>query len=223
MPCSKNEHVQSNECVSCDGNSFRAAGDFLKGGDTSCTTCSDFEARGAVTWLTLSQGSCPGASYKVPTSAHLNGDLNQGAGGKTIHLCEERSSSGRPIAEAKVVQYWQDCGSGWDYVSGDGIGDLNGGAGGDYVYLCIKYADQNEDYSRGWSFLPPPAFAGFSLVGGTTSQGGKNMDCGDGPKIQGISPSRVDVTTAKTGGDLNSGAGGAWIYLCAARLPSCGA
>ena len=49
------------------------------------------------------------------------------------------------------------------------------------------------------------------------------MDCGDGPKIQGISPPRVDVTTAKTGGDLNSGAGGAWIYLCAARLPSCGA
>jgi hypothetical protein len=38
---------------------------FEKLADTSCTACNNFEARGAVTWLTLSQGSCPGNSYRV--------------------------------------------------------------------------------------------------------------------------------------------------------------
>merc|ERR1712091_665672 len=62
----------------------------------------------------------------------LNGDLNQGSGGKYIYLCQQTGGStaisGLLLSESGS--------SGWSKVQGDPLnGDLNQGAGGKYIYL----------------------------------------------------------------------------------------
>ena len=61
-----------------------------------------------ITDLALTIGSCPDGYQKVDTGptgspTNLNGDLNQGAGGEFIYLCETRDpAKGSPVTEIAV-------------------------------------------------------------------------------------------------------------------------
>ena len=88
--------------------------------------------------------SCP-AGWKSPEKFDgLNGDLNQGAGGKDIFMCYKtgNSNSGWEAGDLYSVQVVTGkdaaCPSGSSRVTAlDGLdGDLNQKAGGDFIYLC---------------------------------------------------------------------------------------
>ena len=88
--------------------------------------------------------SCP-AGWKSPEKFDgLNGDLNQGAGGKDIFMCYKtgNSNSGWEAGDLYSVRVvtgkYAGCPSGSSRVTAlDGLdGDLNQKAGGDFIYLC---------------------------------------------------------------------------------------
>ena len=88
--------------------------------------------------------SCP-AGWKSPEKFDgLNGDLNQGAGGKDIFMCYKTgdSHSGWEAGDLYSVRVVTGkdaaCPSGSTRVTAlDGLdGDLNQWAGGDFIYLC---------------------------------------------------------------------------------------
>ena len=88
--------------------------------------------------------SCP-AGWKSPEKFDgLNGDLNQGAGGKDIFMCYKtgNSNSGWEAGDLYSVRVVTGkdagCPSGSSRVTAlDGLdGDLNQNAGGSFIYLC---------------------------------------------------------------------------------------
>ena len=89
--------------------------------------------------------SCPTGWKSPATYDGLNGDLNQGAGGKDIFICYKTdSASNRGFSPGDLKALYnvygknEPCPSGTSRVTAlNGLdGDLNQKAGGDYIYLC---------------------------------------------------------------------------------------
>merc|ERR1712072_1006849 len=81
----------------------------------------------------LVESSCPYGYSKVPTYNSLNGDINQGSGGKYIYLCQENGANAVTLVEGG-------CNYGYSKapVYNSLNGDLNQGAGGKYIYACQR-------------------------------------------------------------------------------------
>jgi len=86
----------------------------------------------------LTQNSCLSGYTKAPAHDGLNGDLNQGAGGKDIFLCLQYGFY-NPIGNLKLDTD-RNCASGGSLAPRQSgmTGDLNQGAGGSYIYLCVE-------------------------------------------------------------------------------------
>lgn len=140
--------------------------------------------------------ACPENFNKVQHNGNLNGDLNQGAGGKYIWFCVRESATDKPITDLTVVAEGGseggcgDLGKYWHRVGQQqgSNGDLNHGSGGKYIYLCYK-----KDPLRG-------PISALKLNDG---------DCDSGYYRAG--------TDKDSNGDLNQGAGGKYIYMCFKR------
>lgn len=115
-------------------------------------------------------------------------NLNSGVGGRFIYLCEERKNQRFMLVDLKVTISDKDdknyCPS--DYKR-DSI-DLNKRAGGNYIYFCRKYSSSSSPIKK-IKFVSHPSDA----------MKAKNK-CGPSWTLR---PQ-----------DLNSGAGGEFIYLC---------
>lgn len=87
--------------------------------------------------------NCPSGYHKPWHVGSSNGELNQGAGGPDLWLCQSRhrSIAGvdlKPIAEVKVVKK-NSCDSGLNHIktNNGANGDFNQGAGGAGISLCF--------------------------------------------------------------------------------------
>ena len=80
--------------------------------------------------------SCPSGYSRVYQHSSLNGDLNQGAGGKDIFLCTL-------YTDIAYLSHVRACPSGYSrvYQHSSLNGDLNQGAGGKDIFLCTLYTD----------------------------------------------------------------------------------
>jgi len=155
-------------------------------------------------------------SISCPSGYIKNGqDLNQGAGGDYIYSCGKYStdrSTGYTDMKIMMVSYFlntfdksttaQSCTR--DGYSQDNT-DLNAGAGGAYIYFCYKRAYYNQpatikgiDYSN-WSYVP------------------SRKPCSDWPSgwniVEAYSGSNWPGSVVYA--DLNAGAGGRYLYMCA--------
>ena len=105
---------------------------------------------------------CP--SDYIPASGCVdNCDLNYGAGGDYIYLCQKKkkfkelSLKDKPISKIKTIYNSKTCGNNLNLI----LSDLNAGAGGDDIYLC--YGTNEEDpspitdifiYIKGYNNVP---------------------------------------------------------------------
>ena len=126
--------------------------------------------------------SCP-AGWKSPEKFDgLNGDLNQGAGGKDIFMCYKtgNSNSGWEAGDLYSVRVVTGkdagCPSGSTRVTAlDGLdGDLNQWAGGDFIYLCQApwYPPDDHDDSYSYYYYEP-----YSIGQGLARAYGDSKDC----------------------------------------------
>lgn len=193
----------------------------------------------------LAEEACGSGYFKVTDpDGNLNGDINQGAGGKDIFLCYTSKALGETEdPSGLLVSPSRDCGTGSKMVpAGEGEdlnGDINQEAGGKDIFLCmsdkkenlkftdIKLVDNNKKCPDRYTLVPH----GHGLNGDLNQEaGGKDIwacyiNEKDKPKITDLSlhekedcgPSASAVMPAKDfdlNGDLNQGAGGKDIYLC---------
>lgn len=93
------------------------------------------------------QGARDGKWTLVPNMAALNGDLNQGAGGKDIFLCYQMDQADSPkITKLALTKGY--CTTGSSRVTdpdGNLNGDLNQGAGGKDIFLCYFGGTQTDE------------------------------------------------------------------------------
>lgn len=140
--------------------------------------------------------NCPAGFIPVPGTDGFNGDLNQGAGGNYIRLCQKPATSGgltevTILANARPIQ--GACNGASKWVSATGCnGDLNAGVNKPYaleIFLCEQSVP---------SVGPPIEL---------------QIIAGDDPNIQ--CPEWYQKVGVLSGnGDANQGAGGKFIYLC---------
>ena len=181
---------------------------------------------------------CPKGFILADThhSFELNGDLNQGAGGKDIYLCTNLAGVGVASLHGVKLQPSSDCGSDWERTpTVDLNGDLNESAGGQDIFLCYstnpslgRRISIIEMEQRNWYPTSGPEL--IAPLNGNLNQdaGGKNIYLGLKRDYEGSIPALVFNTSpicpsgyilADTpdglNGDLNQEAGGRDIYLCA--------
>lgn len=173
--------------------------------------------------------SAPAGFQKLPE------DLNKGAGGKYIYLCYKKGG-GAPIANIDFVT-----GSSESAIADASCGfytimqDLNEGAGGKYIYLCYQRNTPISDLtfvSGGSAKLQPPS--GYDCVYADLNKGAggkyiylcaKHSESASAAQgiesLQAIAGSSGDIQPPagyeKIPLDLNTGAGGKYIYLCVKR------
>ena len=136
---------------------------------------------------------CPDDYFRVNSGDQwdLNGDLNEGAGGKDIFLCYSKAPKrGRPITEIAVTD--GGCPGGFSRVRqvNGSNGDLNQSAGGKDIFVCISRQHKSKPVAN--LFLAESPECGSSMVDTSRTHGGLN-------------------------GDLNQGSGGEDIFLCLDR------
>lgn len=155
-----------------------------------------------VTDLVLVDGEdrpCPSGYNRVKHSG-LNGDLNQGAEGEYIYLCEKNAEwrwRGQGITKVAVSSSndgQHDCPFGWEMVHHGNKNDLdrndlNNDAGGHWVYLC---------YKRSFEGNPLNDIKLVDSKGKCTSD--RSWELAD--------------TKRESDGDLNQKAGGKDIFVC---------
>ena len=106
--------------------------------------------------------NCP-SDYIPASGCDDNCDLNYGAGGNYIYLCQKKkkfkelSLEDKPISKIKTIYNSKTCGNNLNLI----LSDLNAGAGGDDIYLC--YGTNEEDpspitdifiYIKGYNNVP---------------------------------------------------------------------
>ncbi|QPB82395.1 hypothetical protein CWC22_005095 [Pseudoalteromonas rubra] len=128
-------------------------------------------------------------------------DLNSGAGGDYIYLCADGNNnpSSPKVTQLKIFQSDSSAedtdivtacgGTGWIAL----VEDLNQGSGGDWIYLCYKTGSSNKITSIR-----------------TSNHSGKNTAMNH-CKLNGH---KVVKNTSSEAADLNSGAGGDYIFVC---------
>jgi len=142
--------------------------------------------------LAQRRSSCP-AGYVIADGCCDNGDVNDGAGGKFIYICMKKGFDlSEPVVTELAIRQnrgW----SGYSYIGGrDGLnGDLNEGAGGKYIYLFQRKA------------MPSPS--GWTAIENIVLSDNRSR-CPSGYRRIRNGPG--------LNGDLNQGAGGAYIYMC---------
>ena len=88
--------------------------------------------------------NCP-SDYIPASGCDDNCDLNYGAGGNYIYLCQKKkkfkelSLEDKPISKIKTIYNSKTCGNNLNLI----LSDLNAGAGGDYIYLCYGTNEEN--------------------------------------------------------------------------------
>lgn len=132
------------------------------------------------------------AGRPVPHVSSLNGDLNQGSGGKYIYLCYQLGADSKEKTTEKVTHLGlaeESCKSPYTKVvdpDGKLNGDLNEGSKGKYIFLCESTTPLEE------TLLP----SGFKIQ--------DSSSCSEG-KI---------VKSTSLNGDVNQKSGGKDIFLC---------
>ncbi len=93
-----------------------------------------------LTDLHLNNGSsCPSGYSLVAAGGGLNGDLNQGAGGKDIYMCETRDPAKGQAIRDLLLSESKACPEGFERVRQTDLnGDLNEEAGGKDIFLCLS-------------------------------------------------------------------------------------
>ncbi len=161
-------------------------------------------------WLVGIKVISGGPTEKCPSGYEKNPqDLNEGAGGKFIHLCSKYSDDSfhalGPVEVAATSSSYRDpCPRGSTRINQD----LNEGAGGAFVYFCQTYNGGGPklraiDFSV-WSrvpsiYEPPPCATWTPQFDGQKAGWTRAVQNGFG-----------DLKF----GDLNEGAGGKYIYAC---------